>query len=52
MAREIRIIIPDQIYERIIKICRELHISTQDILIRAIVKTLEDFEKAGGGRGK
>jgi len=52
MAREIRIIIPDKIYERIMKICRELHISTQDILMRAIVKTLEDFEKTERRRGR
>jgi len=47
MAREIRLTIPDQIYARIVQICKEANISPQDIIMRAIVKVIEEFEKIG-----
>lgn len=51
MVRELRIFVPDQVHRRLEEVCRELNISVQDVLLRAIVKTLEDFERAGrGGR--
>lgn len=51
MVKELKVVVPDQIYKRIIAICKELNISTQDILLRSLVKTIEDFEKVGrGGR--
>ena len=51
MAKTIRVVVPDAIYQRMRKLGEEHGITIQDIMIRAIVKALEDFEKVGkGGR--
>ncbi len=51
MSREIKLVLPEPIYKRIMDICRELRVTPQDILLRAIVKTLDEFEEVGrGGR--
>jgi len=49
MAREFRIIVPDRVARRINEICRELKITPQDLILRAIVKVLEEFEDVGKG---
>lgn len=43
--------VPDEVGEKIDKICEELRISVQDIMLRAIVKVIEEFEKKPG-RGR
>jgi len=43
--KEIKIVVPDQIYDRIIKICKEIGATPQDLLMRSIVKVLEEFEE-------
>jgi len=45
VVREIRILVPDEIYNKLRKIGEELRVSMQDLMLRAIVKALEDFEK-------
>ena len=51
MAKTIRVVVPDAIYQRMRKLGEEHGITIQDIMIRAIVKALEDFERVGkGGR--
>jgi len=47
MARELRVLVPNQVYERILKICKEIGATPQDLLMRAIVKVLEEFEMVG-----
>mgnify|MGYP000200337157 CR=1 FL=1 len=44
MARQIRIVVPDEIYVRIKSICEKYNISSQDLILRALVKILEEFE--------
>ena len=43
--KEIRLVIPDQVYDKILKVCEELGITPQDLLMRAIVKVLEEFDE-------
>ena len=51
VVKEIRLVVPDRVYERLTKIARETKVSVQDLMLRAIVKTLEEFENIGkGGR--
>ena len=45
MVKEIRIFVPDEIYKRMEKISNELKISLQDLILRTLVKVLEEFEK-------
>jgi len=47
MARKLELLIPDQIHSRIMQICKVMGITPQDLLMRAIVKTIEEFEKLG-----
>lgn len=46
--KEIRILVPDNIYKRIRRICEDIGITPQDLLTRALVKVLEEFEKVKG----
>jgi len=50
--KEIRIIVPDSVYQRLMKIAKEAKVSIQDIMLRAIVKTLEEFENIGRGESR
>lgn len=51
MAKMIRVVVSDALYNRLLEFSRKTGISIQDIMIRAIVKALEDFERVGkGGR--
>jgi len=45
MPKEIRIVVPDPVWERIQRICRRYLISEQDLILRTLVKVLEEFEK-------
>jgi len=47
MVKEIRIVLPDKIYEKIEKICEEYGVSMYDLIARAIVKVVEEY---GGER--
>ena len=50
--KEIRVVVPDQVYQKLREISKETGISVSDIILRAIVKVLEEFEKVKkGGRG-
>jgi len=52
LAKTIKIVVSEQLYSRIVEISKTMNISVQDILIRAIVRALEDFEKIKkGGKG-
>jgi len=51
MVKEIRIYVPDQVYNRLRRIEEQWNIAIGDIILRAIVKVIEEFEKEGkGGR--
>lgn len=51
VARRISIVVSDVLYQRLREFSEKTGISIQDIMVRAIVKALEDFEKVGrGGR--
>jgi len=45
MVRKIEVYIPDPVYERIRKITKKYGITLQDLLIRTLVKVIEEFEK-------
>jgi len=45
MVVKIEVYLPDKVYERLKKIEKEQGVKMQDILIRAIVKVIEEFEK-------
>ena len=44
MVKEIRIYVPDEVYRRLKKIEFENKITIQDLLLRAIIKVIEEFE--------
>ena len=46
-TKKLEVIIPARIWERLDKIEKELGIRKEDILMRALVKVIEEFE--GGG---
>lgn len=45
MVKELKLYVPDEVYKRIEKIENELGISKQDLILRALVKVIEEFEK-------
>ena len=47
MAKELRIVLPDAVWRRLQKISKETGITVQDIMIRAVVRAIEDFENIG-----
>ncbi len=42
---ELHILIPDMLYDRIKKICEERRIRESDLILLALKKVLEEFEK-------
>jgi len=44
MVKELKIYLPDEIYARMQSIEKKYKISIQDILLRSIIRTLEEFE--------
>jgi len=44
VARTIKIVVPDEVYARIKSVCEKYNISPQDLILRAFVKILEEFE--------
>lgn len=47
MARKVVVVVPDTVAERIRRVCEEYNVTPQDLLLRAIVKVLEEFEVGG-----
>jgi len=45
MVKELKIYLPDELYARMMSIEKKHKITIQDILLRTIVKTIEEFEK-------
>jgi len=45
MPRKLELYIPDRLYNRLRKIEKEYSITIQDILLRSIMKTIEEFER-------
>jgi len=45
VVREIKIFVPDPIFERLEAIERRYRITKQDIILRTLVKVIEEFER-------
>ena len=52
MVKEIRVYVPDEVWWKLHNIEKEMNVTMQDLLLRAIVKVLEEFEKEGKGESK
>jgi len=45
VVKKIEIFVPDPVYERLERIERKYRVSKQDVLLRMLVKTIEEFER-------
>jgi hypothetical protein len=48
-AKRISIVVPATIWDRLEKASKEQDMTVEDLLMRAVIKVIEEFEK--GGRG-
>jgi len=44
-ARKLEIVVPARIWERLIRVEEKTGISKEDLLMRALVKVIEEFER-------